>query len=398
MTYRSAPDQGPSLWLARHHSLRRTEIAVVGGGLVGLSTAYWLARAGRRVTVVEASGLAGRASGRNAGFLLTGSAEPYSQLIAAVGRERARAFWERSRENRRLLRAELLDSGEVDAEVVREGSWVAAPDDAEKVAELRASAELLAEDGFRFRWVEGEELARASGSPRLGAAFQQPEDVGLDPVRLARGIAARVQALGEGDGSVEVLTGARVRALEAREGGGVRLATEAGEVQADAVVVAVNAYIPQLIPQLAAEVRPVRGQMLATGPGLRVLEGVWYIDEGFQYIRQLPDGTVVLGGCRQVAVEDEVGYREQPTHSVQSALERFLDEYFPALAGRAVARRWAGTMGFSSDGFPRVGTVPRLPDALYAAGLTGHGLSLSFALGKHLADRLAGKVDHPFLP
>jgi glycine/D-amino acid oxidase-like deaminating enzyme len=137
--------------------------------------------------------------------------------------------------------------------------------------------------------------------------------------------------------------------------------------------------------------------MLATGPGRRSLTGVWYIDDGFQYIRQLPDGRVLLGGCRNVALEDEVGYHETPTATVQAALETFFEGYFPTLASLPVERRWAGTMGFSPDGLPRIGQVPHLPSALYAAGLTGHGLSLSFVLGRYLARRLQGEDPGPFL-
>src|SRR6185369_9031299 len=112
----------PSFWLARSPcaGIEEVDVAVVGGGIVGLSTAYWLGRAGRRVVLLEAGSLAGRASGRNAGFLLTGSAEPYTALAASAGETAARRFWEVSRENRELLRAEVLDPLRIDCEFVPE--------------------------------------------------------------------------------------------------------------------------------------------------------------------------------------------------------------------------------------------------------------------------------------
>ncbi|MCB1054900.1 MAG: FAD-binding oxidoreductase, partial [Acidobacteria bacterium] len=116
----------PSFWLSRQRPVERLDHVVIGGGLVGLSTAYWLARSGHRVTVLEAGDLATRASGRNAGFLLTGSAEPLVSLAASVGEDAALAFWRLSRDNRELLRSELIDSGRVDCEFVAEGSWIAA--------------------------------------------------------------------------------------------------------------------------------------------------------------------------------------------------------------------------------------------------------------------------------
>src|SRR5262245_29133515 len=138
-----AADSQPSLWLqtARREEV---EVAVVGGGIVGLSTAYWLGRAGRRVAVLEAGGLACRASGRNAGFLMTGTPEPYAELAGSIGAAAARALWEVSRENRELLRGELLDSGRVDCGFLPEGSWIAALAGTGQEEELRASAEALA--------------------------------------------------------------------------------------------------------------------------------------------------------------------------------------------------------------------------------------------------------------
>ncbi len=386
---RSLGDAPPSFWLARQGVVRRVPFVVVGGGLVGLSTAYWLRQQGEEVLVLEAGHVAGRASGRNAGFLLTGSAEPFTRFAAQVGKERALAFWRRSRENRVLLRETLLDSGAIDCEFQQEGSFIAALADEHQVAELRASSRALAAAGFAFEWLEGAALARASGSAGLGAALFQPEDGGLDPVRLAQGI-ARV-------GGFEVWPGVRVSSL-APEGDAVRLGCELGDVVAERVVLALNAYAPELVPMLAAEVRPVRGQMLAKACGERTLRGVWYVDDGFQYLRQLPDGTLLMGGCRKVAIDDEVGLHETPTPVVQAALEAFLAEFFPRFAAAPVLRRWAGIMAFTPDGLPRIGALAHLPGVVYAAGLNGHGISLGFLLGRHLAALARGQTPPPFLP
>jgi glycine/D-amino acid oxidase-like deaminating enzyme len=208
-------------------------------------------------------------------------------------------------------------------------------------------------------------------------------------VRLCRGI-ARISG-------AAIRTGFAVRALEPT-GDRVRLVAEAGTVVAERVVVALNAYAGSLLPQLAGEIRPVRGQMLATAPGGRDLDGVWYVNEGYEYVRQLGDGTVVAGGCRWMAREIEVGAVETPTATVQGAIERFLAEAFPRFAGRPVRRRWAGIMGFTADGLPRIGELPGLPGVLYAAGFNGHGMSLGFATGRYLARRTMGETDAPLFP
>jgi glycine/D-amino acid oxidase-like deaminating enzyme len=384
----------PSLWLGRGGGRpTEVEVAVVGGGVVGLSAAYWLARAGKRPLLLEAGHLAGRASGRNAGFLLTGSPELFAGFERRLGAEAARAFWELSRESRELLRAELLDSGRVDCRFRAEGSWLAVvggADDYEAAeAELRASGERLAALGFELEWHEGDEVERASGSPRVRAALHQPRDGGLDPVLLCRGIAEA--------GGFEVRTGAWVHRLEPR-GERIEIVADGGSVLAERVVVALNAYAPALLPWLAREIRPVRGQMLATGPGERAIRGVWYLNHGFEYVRQADDGAVIAGGGRRALRRAELGYLEHPTAGVQGALERFLHETYPAFAERPIERRWAGVMAFTADGLPRSGEAPGLPGVVYAAGFNGHGLSLGFATGRWLARRVLGETEEPLLP
>lgn len=383
----------PSVWLGSGGGRpTEVEVAVVGGGFVGLSAAYWLSRMGKRPLLLEAGHLAGRASGRNAGFLLTGSPEPFARLDARVGAEAALAFWRLTRENRELLRAELLEPGRVECRFQDEGSWlavVANGDEGEEEDELRASGERLAAEGFEVEWREGDEVERASGSPRVRAALRQPRDGGLDPVLLCRGIA--------GLGGFDVRTGAWVHRLEPK-GDRVEIVADGGIVVAERVVVALNAYAPALLPWLAREIRPVRGQMVATAPGERVLRGVWYLNHGFEYVRQLDDGTVVVGGGRRAARSSEIGYLEYPTANVQGSLERFVQGTYPALADRPLVRRWAGVMAFTPDGFPRAGEAPGLPGVVYAAGFNGHGMSLGFVTGRWLARRALSETDAPLLP
>jgi glycine/D-amino acid oxidase-like deaminating enzyme len=369
------------------------ETAIVGAGIVGLSTAYWLTRSGRRPIVLDADGIASHASGRNAGFLMTGTAEPYTALVRAIGEEASRRLWELSNENRELLRGELLDLGRIDCEFIPEGSWIAAlADHPEQERELLASCERLAALGLDLQWREAAEVRRASGCPLLAGGIFQPRDGGIDPARLCRGMAHLV-----GEAGGQVRTGVRVRRLEP-EGDRVRIVTDAGHLLAERVVLALNAYAPALLPHLQGEIRPVRGQIFTTAPGPRDLQGVWYVNDGYEYFRQLPDGTFLLGGCRWVARDTEVGYEEKPTARVQGALDSFLRDALPRFADRPVLNRWAGTMAFTVDGLPRAGGVPGIPGAIYAAGMNGHGMSLGFATGKWLAGRVVGEGNGDLFP
>lgn len=383
----------PSFWLSRGHVPEEVETVVVGAGIVGLSTAYWLTRSGRRPVVLDADGIASHASGRNAGFFLTGTAQAYTSLVRAIGEPAVYRLWELSTENRELLRGEILDPGKIDCEFIPEGSWITAmPDRPDQERELRESCERLASLGFNLEWREAAEVQKASGCPKLGGGIFQPRDGGIDPVRLCRGMA---RLIGEAGGQVR--TGMRVRRLEP-EGDRVRVITDLGHLLAERVVLAINAYAPTLLPHLQGEILPIRGQIFTTAPGPRDLQGVWYVNDGYEYFRQLRDGTFLLGGCRWVARDTEVGYEETPTAKVQGALESFLKNSFPRFADRPILNRWAGTMAFTADGLPRTGEVPGVPGAIYVAGMNGHGMSLGFATGRWMAGRVNGEGSGELFP
>src|SRR5436190_3354309 len=85
----------------------RTDVTVIGGGLLGAATAYWLARAGVATVLIEQGELAAGATGRNGGFMVAGTAERYPAAVARLGRATARATWQLTLDNRALLRQVL---------------------------------------------------------------------------------------------------------------------------------------------------------------------------------------------------------------------------------------------------------------------------------------------------
>jgi glycine/D-amino acid oxidase-like deaminating enzyme len=150
----------PSFWLSRAGRPEEVETVVVGAGIVGLSTAYWLTRSGRRPLVLDADGVASHASGRNAGYLMTGTAEPYTWLVGEIGEAAAFRLWELSSENRELLRGELLDAGKIDV-LEKEGEQGLVG-----TADARGDAQCFEPDFVRsaaFGIVEGPGLVACAG-------------------------------------------------------------------------------------------------------------------------------------------------------------------------------------------------------------------------------------------
>ena len=93
-----------------------------------------------------------------------------------------------------------------------------------------------------------------------------------------------------------------------------------------------------------------------------------------------------MGGCRQHFVEAEEGYGDLITRPVQQALEHYLRDHFPELAGVAVDYRWSGVMAFTADGLPLLGELPDHPGVYFVTGCNGHGLGYSMVLSRQAVE------------
>jgi glycine/D-amino acid oxidase-like deaminating enzyme len=336
------------------------DVAIVGAGIAGIATAYHLTRAGVKPVVLEARTVAEAASGRNAGFLLAGVAENFVAATRRYGEERALRVWRFTRHNQQLVR-NIVARERIACDLAWYGSKQLAGDD-DEWSEVRQSAARLQKEGVRVRLA-----------PDDRAAIYE-EDGEFHPVRYVRGLARAAVAAG-----ALVHTRTRATGVSARE-----VRTDRARITAGAVVVCVNAYSQHLVP---LRVRPVRGQMLATAPvERRVFERPAYANRGYRYWRQRADGSLLIGGWRDTAADEEVGEEERTTPRIQEQLERFLREH---CAETKITHRWAGTMGFSHDALPYVG---RHETGVFVnAGFTGHGMAFATATGELIADLVRGK-------
>jgi glycine/D-amino acid oxidase-like deaminating enzyme len=352
-----------SFWLKEPHddlprspTDGRAEVVVIGGGVTGCSCALTLAERGVRVRLYEAGEIAGGASGRNGGFALRGATAAYDEARRSLGDERARLVMDLT--ERALDRMEEL-AGDAFRRV---GSLRLAFDEDERDA-LRREHDALREHGFAVEWVDElepplDELYRA--------AILHPRDGALQPARWVRRLAAQAAHAG----------------AEIREGERVTIE----ELDADAIVVAGDGFIPQLLPELP--VRSTRGQVLATEPLREQLyDRPHYARGGFDYWQQLPDGRLVIGGKRDASLKTEDTDIEETTSLVQDRLEALVEQ----LAGYrpAVTDRWAGIWGTTPDLMPLVGEVRE--GVWVAGGYSGHGNALGLACGDLVAMAVLGE-------
>ncbi len=348
------------------------DVLVLGGGIAGVSTLWYLLEQGLEgadVALLEAHTIAGRASGRNAGFLLTDLAEPYERLRDFMGEKacRLRNLSLRNQDTLERLGRDLA----IDWKFEKDGVLIVGASDAEE-AEYQKSATALKADGFDVDFVSPKRVSELLGAPNQWGGLWDPAGGGGNPAAMTRGLA---QACSE--------RGARIfestAALEIfADGDGVAVRTASGIVRAARLVLALNAYAPMLDPSLSEMISPFRGQMLTFPPtGKKVITPIVYRNHGFEYFRQDRAGRFLFGGFRQTAIAEETGFEEDVNPDVQASLEEFARSLYPQLENVEPDSRWAGTMGFSNDGMPFVGPHPGMNGVLLCMGFTGHGFGLA---------------------
>lgn len=380
MTTATAPywlDGAPRLAPALSGAVE-ADVVVIGAGVCGASAVTALAKAGVSTVWLEGRGVSTGASGRNAGFILQGTAERYSRAVAIMGRERARQVHQVSLDNHRAM-AEVAARLGIACHYQRRGSLQLATSE-EEGHELLESAALLHEDGFSAEVRAGAALDAVYRDAGFSVGVHIADDGELDPAAFVRGVARAAVADG-----VRLFEASPVRRLDAPAPGEVVAHTDGGEVRAQLALVCTNAWAGELVPWMADKVDPVRGQMLTTAPVPPLFSCPVYAEHGFDYWRQDPSGRVVLGGWRNLDPEGETGTAEVLHPRIQANMEAFLQR-FAGLRGVPITHRWSGTMGFSRDSLPLVGAVPGLPGALVAAGFTGHGFGFAWVCGRALAE------------
>jgi glycine/D-amino acid oxidase-like deaminating enzyme len=344
----------------------QTDVVIVGAGLLGCTAAYYLRQLGLSAVILEAQDVGLGASSRNAGFMLSGLDTYYHQAEEKYGPAAAKEIWSLSKQTLAFWRGHAQAEGVF---LEQCGSMLLA-ESPEESQDLAQAARRMEAAGFDCEYLSTDPLGRG-----YYGAIRQPGDGGLQPYDL-------VQALYRLSGA-ELINNSEVYHIES-EPGGVRVASRRALVRARYALLCTNAYSIHLDPYFIGKIIPNRAQCLATAPlPDRLLNTVGYSDYGYMYYRDLPGGGLLIGGGRKA-------YRPQETDTtddritpwVQGALEDYLRTRFPEVTA-PIVRRWAGIMGFTPDGLPMVGSLPRDKRMGFAVGLNGHGLSL----GAKVAER-----------
>ena len=370
-----------SIWLDERSSgeeiLDEVDIAIIGGGMIGCAAAYFLSSGestrGLRVALFESRRIGSGSTGRNAGFVLRGIQAYYNHAVKLYGRGIAGEIFRFAEENQRQIRL-FAENTDDDFELAECGSYLLASS-LDELDDLRQSAELMKEDGFEVEFLVDDPTERDF----YGAIFN-PCDFAINPVKLSRALLK--------ESSAHVYEEEEVFSVKKTASGGkLVVSTNKRSLVANKVFLCTNAYAALGSYALAEKLNVVRGQILVTRPlkkRLESLDAICYANYGFEYFRQLPDNRLLLGGCRQQFMDEERGFGDSVTRSVQQALESYLKNRFPECAGTPVDYRFSGLMAFTNDGLPLLGEHEGLPGVYCAVGCNGHGLGFGLNLARML--------------
>ncbi|BAL95962.1 NAD(P)/FAD-dependent oxidoreductase [Rubrivivax gelatinosus] len=357
------------------------DVAVVGGGLAGLSAALELRQRGFDVVLLEARELAWGGSGRNGGQAIHGLACDQATIEAQLGLDEAKRVWAMSIEALDLIRERIARHG-IDCEW-RDG-YLGLATNARKGAELAEWADRMESVyGYALTRVGPAEVRNWIDSPRFHSGVHDPRSGHLHPLKYALGIARAAAEAG-----VRLHEHSPVVSMTPGEPAVLR--TAGGEVHAQRVLLAGNVYLSGLAPALEPRIMPV-GTYIACSSVLddavadRLIPSRSAVcDTNFvlDYFRTTDDNRMLYGG--------RVSYSTLTPSNLAESMRQRMVLSFPQLASTKVDYAWGGFVDISMNRAPDFGRLAGAPNVYYLQGFSGHGLALTGMAGRLVAEAIAG--------
>ena len=397
------------------------DVVVIGGGIVGVSTAWFLAKQGINVVLCEKGHIAGEQSGRNWGWVRQQLRDTREMPMIV--------------ESLRIWRGLEAEIGE-DVGFSEQGVLVAASTDKE-ANKYAAWIETSREHDLETRMIEGRELkalVRGTTADWRGALYT-PSDGRAEPHKATPAIARAAGRKG-----ATVLTSCAVRGIETQGGSVSTVVTEHGTIRTSTVLCAAGAWTSMFCRSLGITVPQLKvlGTVARTAPAENVLDGNLY-DNRIALRRREDGGYTVAHGTivdhpitpstfrfafkyipalmmeirnlrlsvgrefveewttpKSWALDAESPFEKtrvlnpEPSKSVLRGIRRNLDAVFPQLASAELVESWAGMIETTPDVIPVIDEVGSVPGFHLATGFSGHGFGIGPGAGKAIAGMLTG--------
>ena len=346
----------------------KADIVIIGGGIIGTSIAYYLARLGvKRVVLLEKGYLAGGSTGRCGGGIRQQWSEPMNVRLAMRSVELFEHFDE--------------EPG-MDIEYYKGGYLLLAYNEEEERLFERNVA-MQQREGLDVRLLTPAETKRLfpfMNLQGLKLAAHCPDDGHANPHLATFAYARAAENLG-----VRILTRTEARSIEIRNGCITAVETDRGRIETSVVINAAGGYSRE-VGQLAGVEIPTesyRHQIFVTEPVEAVLDPLVISFLHNFYIRQTKAGNFIMG---QGDRDEKPGFNLNTTWKFLKEMTGKMPDFFPFLEGIRVLRHWAGLYNMSPDAQPIIDRSQEISDYYFAVGFSGHGFMLAPAVGEAVAE------------
>lgn len=359
------------------------DICIIGGGLTGISAALHLAERGYDTVLLEAGRIGDGASGRNGGQICMGYGCGMEAFERISGLEAAKNFWGMSSEAIEDIQSRISRHG-IQADYKR--GYIHAALNSRQERGLQEMAQSWSGTyGFTdLELLSRAETEEATGSRLYCASLLEQGSGHMNPLAYLHGLEEAARNAG-----ARIFEDSRAIAIE--KGTTATIATGTGRVRARMLVLAGNAYLDDLVPEIRYRVAPVLSAVAATAPlsadqAARILPGdeaVADSNTALNYFRKTVDNRLLFGGL--------ASYSGRPITNAADALRRRMAKVYPDLSTIAIDHAWSGKIAITANRMPDFGRLGS--NIYYAQGFSGHGLALTGLAGKLIAEAVAGDAE-----
>ncbi|RON19381.1 NAD(P)/FAD-dependent oxidoreductase [Pseudomonas frederiksbergensis] len=359
-----------------------TDVCVIGAGYTGLSSALFLLENGFRVTVLEAAKVGFGASGRNGGQIVNSYSRDIDVIERSVGPKQAQLLGQMAFEGGRIIR-ERVAKYNIQCDLKDGGVFAAIT--ARQMDHLESQKRLWERFGHtQLELLDQRHIREVVACDQYVGGMLDMSGGHIHPLNLVLGEAAAVESLG---GTIYEQS----PAVRIERGTNPVVHTPQGKVRAKFIIVAGNAYIGKLVPELAAKSMPCGTQVIATEPlgdelAKRLLPQDYCVEDCnylLDYYRLSADKRLIFGGG--------VVYGARDPANIEAIIRPKMLKAFPQLKDVKIDYAWTGNFLLTLSRLPQVG---RLGDNIYySQGCSGHGVTYTHLAGKVLAEALRGQAE-----
>lgn len=365
----------------------KCDVAILGAGKTGLSSAIHLAKAGFKTLVLEEKHVGFGASGRSGGQFIVGFSCSLDKMIKLVGEADAKKLFWLSVESIELLKS-LIKEYNIDCDLVT--NYYHAAVKKWQVPELESMLNIYHKFGYgkNCYLIDRSDISKHILTERYHSLLFDPYSGHLHPLNLTLGLAKAASSL-----KVDIFENSKITSYKASKDD-VTLTTDQATIKAKYLILGGNAYVSGLESKFENRIMPVAtyiaaSQVIDQSLIKRLIPNnaaVADLNLALDYFRLSGDGRMLYGG--------RASYSLVPPLNLSRSMYQRMIKTFPDLANHNIEYTWGGLVGITANRTPYFGKIGS--QVLFAGGFSGHGVALSLLAGKIMADVISAKQQQNF--